>query len=103
MEQFDSERLLAFYHRMGFRDLKRRVRSRIDHIQKKTPVSSTTDRYSSILEGGNSRNAASSKRPLAGGNRSHTKYSGDKQTGQFANKMVYKAPPAPSEFDDVPF
>ena len=55
MESFDSDRLIAFYDRMGFRDLKRRVQSRIKSAQKEKPkprVTSTLGKvYDAILDG----------------------------------------------------
>ena len=55
MEPFDSDRLIAFYDRMGFRDLKRRVQSRINSARKEKPkprVTSTLGKvYDAILDG----------------------------------------------------
>ena len=44
MEPLDTDRLLAFYDRMGFRDLKRRVEGRLRGTKPRRPASSYSKR-----------------------------------------------------------
>ena len=122
MDPFDSQRLLEFYDRMGFRDLKRRIQNRINTKSQKpmetnssisgrydsiledkkgtrsTSVSkqnsSFSERYDSILEDSNSNSTSSTDDPSV---------EGSSVGSQFGNYLEYKAPPEPDEFDDVPF
>ena len=101
MQPFDPDRLLQFYDRMGFRDLKKRVRSQIDFGKRTTQAKPTTvpGRYDSILEGG--------KGGKSSGNMS-TQLSPPQdpkpqRSSNFEKSMKYKPPPQPSDFDDVPF
>ena len=50
MEKLDSNRLLEFYERMGFRDIKRRLKSRLSLQDKKQ--SPRFDRFESVVDSG---------------------------------------------------
>ena len=51
MEKLDSKRLLDFYERMGFRDIKRRLKSRLSQQDKKKQPS-RFDRFESVVDSG---------------------------------------------------
>lgn len=92
MESFDQERLLAFYTRMGFHDLKKRVESRLPNLGRRSPPPSTsTDKYSSILDD------VSPSPP------SKKSQSNQIQGNGFAARSNFKAPPKPDDYSDVPF
>ena len=122
MEAFDSERLLKFYDRMGFRDLKRRMQSRIEFARKKpmqyksqssnrndAGVDATTQtndaivddklsslsRYDSILEG---TSLSKNDKPSTNSNSDISRFSMRKKVD-----YNYTNPPEPEEFTDVPF
>ena len=90
MSTFDPDRLFQFYDRMGFQDLKRRVKSQINFNQKtqenrkNKPVGMTGRKYSKTT-----------KTPLAGGDKP--------KSNKFPEKSEYKPPPERKDFDDVPF
>jgi DNA polymerase-1 len=91
MEIFDQERLLSFYDRMGFRDIKKRVQSRLPKVA--TSFSSSfSQRYSSILEDSSS-SSKKSKQP-----------NNDKRLGNgFSIHSNFIEPPKPEDYSDVPF
>ncbi len=115
MERFDSDRLIKFYERMGFKDLKKRVRSRLPN--NKQPPPSVLDRYSSISEDAKGKRRARKPAPslldryssIADDTNSQaeskskpqpeTKY--DKGNG--FSTPNFKQPPKPEDFSDVPF
>ena len=93
MAAFDQDRLFKFYDRMGFRDLKRRVKSQINFSQKSResnkPIMSSgeSDKYESIL----------------GDQPSRTKRRDKPTSTRFTDEATYKSPPKENDFEDVPF
>jgi hypothetical protein len=106
MEPFDSKRLIAFYERMGFRDLKQRVLNRIRSGSSQTNPSNSSKggRYDSILDQGTRRvKSTSSTKAKANSYRVQSNKNGGHNGSQFSNQLKYKSPPEPSDFNDVPF
>ncbi len=132
MEPLNSDRLLKFYDRMGFRDLKRRVTSRINSAQKLKPKPQFTSRlgqtYDAMFEGKKDVEDAKSNPPQrippkAAEPKIRTEGVGDSNNlgnetrtldqnelndqleteGQFGGQTQFIAPPDESDFDDVPF
>lgn len=92
MEAFDKERLLSFYDRMGFRDIKMRVQSRLPKATTSF-TSSFSQRYSSILEDASPSSRQKSRQPR-----------GDKLSGNgFSRNSTFIEPPKPEDYSDVPF
>ncbi len=91
MEKLDPERLVKFYERMGFRDLKKRFKSRIMNDARRT-LSSTpqmTDKYSAIMEiTSTSTQEETSAKSVGNG---------------FSKSRSYRSPPKPEDYLDVPF
>jgi DNA polymerase-1 len=82
MEALDKDRLLNFYEKMGFRDLKDRAQSRLPKLGRQ--ASPTTDKYSSIVD--------------------DVPASSHSQKGNgFSSRSNFKAPPKLEDFPDVPF
>ena len=108
-EAFDHERLFKFYDRMGFRDLKKRVGSRLPNGGRRartddndTPKTSGTpaamslsERYSSILDP-----SSKARKGTYEWNDSAYETGG---TRTFSARRRFKAPPKPEDFSDVPF
>lgn len=125
MEKFNPDRLLSFYDRMGFRDLKKRMKNRIssassdnDRRNVLSSSSSTNSKYyDSILERksvGTSRSQSTSISERYGSILETNGSSDDDIVGTtpsiggdkslyFSNATNYTAPPEPEEYTDVPF
>ena len=86
MEILDRNRLLKFYERMGFRDLKRRIQSRLPNYGR--VASPIADKYSSITE--NAQRQSESILEERGGN-------------GFTSVSTFKSPPKAEDYPDVPF
>ena len=126
MEALNEDRLLAFYDRMGFRDLKKRIKNKIKFGRQTTSNNSgiTSGRYDSILEGssklkGNSE-TVSKPRPPKKADAFSQRYASilepksssigtpslldnSAQRDAFQVEANYTRPPEADEFDDVPF
>jgi DNA polymerase-1 len=89
MEKFDRERLLSFYDRMGFKDIKKRVKSRLPKPVSK--FSSFPQRFSSITD------------DIPSSGKSRRSKEGTQSTKGFSMKTNFIDPPKPEDFLDVPF
>ncbi len=118
MERFDSDRLIKFYERMGFKDLKKRVRSRLPN--NKLPPPSVLDRYSSMSEDTKAKGKRRTRKPAPSlldrysniadvatseaksDSKPHSVTKLDKGY-DFSSPSTFKQPPKPEDFSDVPF
>ena len=93
MEILDQDRLLKFYDRMGFRDLKRRVESRLPNVRPSDLR--LLDKYSSITD----TPGQSQQAPRA----QHANFENRGGGNGFSSRSSFKAPPKPEDYSDVPF
>ena len=120
MESLNTDRLLAFYERMGFSDLKRRVENRISFppragVTKNDATATPTTITTPIASNGPSKyyDSIMEEASLKSGNNGNTEPSArsnsddDDDVGgggiEFSNSANFSKPPKPDEYNDVPF